>query len=343
MSPLFPLLGLLSRGSAHGYELKRIVETEFAPYWRIDFAQLYRSLAKLNAEGFVTARAQRGSGGPERQVYTLNARGRGALERWLKEPASNQDEFWVKARIASVLAGAVEMPLYMVGSDDPLLTWLARSIGATSRVVGSTRGLERLAEQQADIAGAHLREPGSADFNASFVQHLVPEEDVLLVNLAMREYGLMVAAGNPKKIRGVRDLAKPEVRLLNRSYGAGARIWLHRHLRAARVDPTGLNGWTRSASTYEGLARAIERDQADVGPAIRATAEGRGLGFVPLGVERFDLVLSRGLYESPRVRKLREMASSTTFQEMASALPGYDMSQSGRVLAEIKYGIRRTR
>lgn len=342
MSPLFPLLGLVARGSAYGYELKRIVESEFAPYWQIDFAQLYRSLAKLSAQGYVSARAQRGTGGPERQVYTLTARGRRALETWLKEPAENQDEFWVKARMAPGLAGAVEMPLYIVGSDDPLLAWLARAIGATSRVVGSTRGLERLAEQQADIASAHLQEPESADFNVSFVQHLVPEEDVLLVNLAAREYGLMVAAGNPKEIRGVRDLAKREVRLMNRSYGAGARIWLHRHLRAARVDPTGLNGWTRSAPTYEALARAIERGEADAGPAIRATAEGRGLGFVPLGVERFDLILSRGLYESPRARKLREMADSPALRERARALPGYDLSQSGRVLAEIKYGIRRS-
>jgi molybdate-binding protein/DNA-binding PadR family transcriptional regulator len=341
MSPLFPLLGLLARGDAYGYELKRVVETEFDPYWKIDFAQLYRSLAKLDAQGYVSARAQKGAAGPERHVYRLTARGRRALARWLAQPAEGQDDYWVKSRLAPGLESSAQMPLYIVGSDDPLLAWLARSAGATARVMGSTRGLERLAEQQADIAGAHLREPDTADFNVSFVQHLIPEQDIVLVNLAVRDYGLMVATGNPKEIRRVRDLAKKGVRLVNRRYGAGARVWLHRHLGAAGVEPTGLDGWERTAPTYEALARAIEKGTADAAPSIRATAEARGLGFVPLGEERFDLILARGLYESPRARTLRDMLEGKTLREMAKTLPGYDLARCGRVVGRVNYGRRR--
>lgn len=341
MSPLFPLLALLARGDAHGYELKRIIAVEFAPHWEIDFAQLYRSLAKLEAQGFVRVHAQKGAGGPKRQVYALTARGRRALERWLQEPATQPDEFWVKTRLAEGVASDAQMPLLIAGSDDLLLAWLARAVGATSRVMGSTRGLERLAEQQSDLAGAHLREPEAREYNVSFVQHLIPEQDILVVNLAIRDFGLMVAHDNPKKIRGVRDVAKQDVRLLNRSYGAGARVWLHQQLRAARVDPTTLPGWTHIAPTYDALTRAIERDKADVGPGVRAATEARGLDFIALGQERFDLILSRTLYESARGRQLRETLHSTKFRAYASTLPGYDISQSGQVIAEIKYGTRR--
>ena len=109
MSPQYSLLGLLVRGEKHGYELKRIVDDEFAPYWRIDFAQLYRSLAKMTRNGWVKAHTDRGADGPDRKVYTLTARGRAAFDQWLAEPAQDRDEFFVKIRLAAD-GGAQERP-----------------------------------------------------------------------------------------------------------------------------------------------------------------------------------------------------------------------------------------
>ena len=158
------------------------------------------------------------------------------------------------------------------------------------------------------------------------------------MNFAVREYGLLVARGNPKKIRGVRDLARRNVRLLNRPRGAGARVWLHQHIREARLDPLALRGWEQIAVTYAALAAAIENGASDAGPGLRITAVQRGLDFIPLGQERFDLAVPRRVYESARAAKLFDQFYSTTFRAHASALHGYDLANLGRIVGESKYG-----
>lgn len=409
MSPFFPLLGLILRGDAYGYELKQIVASEFEPHWRIDFAQLYRSLAKLEERGFVRARAQTGDGGPARKSYSATARGRRAFEAWIAEPAATQDEFWVKVRLATTLgfdadalvrveraraeteralrrqaqqsartsgdAGQLILrdaalrrvqaetdalalaetvlltrtrhkqsgaqPLLIVGSDDPLMAHAAQTAHLLSRVMGSLAGLEALASREADISGTHLRDAEAHEYNLAFVQRLIPEEDILLVNFAVREYGLVVARGNPKSIRGVRDLARRGVRLMNRPRGAGARLWLHQHVRAARLDPETLRGWDMVAATYDALAAAIEQNVADAGPGLRVTAEQWDLDFIPLGEERFDLAMPRRVYESARAEKLFDQFRSAEFRVYAAALHGYDVSRLGRVVGESKFGQRR--
>ncbi len=339
MTPLLPLLGLILRGDAYGYELKQIVTSEFDPHWRIDFAQLYRSLAKLEAQGFVRARLAASAEGPARTIYRATARGRRAFETWLAEPAAAQAEFWVKARLAATLGyDAAALPLQLVGSDDPLLNYGARAALVTPQVMGSMAGLDALAAQTADIASTHLRDLEAREYNLAFVQRLIPEEDILLVNFAVREYGLLVARGNPKKIRGVRDLARQRVRMLNRPRGAGARLWLYQHLRAAHLDPAQLRGWQDTAATYDALAAALEQNSADAGPGLRVTAAQRGLDFIPLGEERFDLAMPRRVYESARASKLFDQFHSTAFRAHASALHGYDLSRLGRVVGESKFG-----
>ncbi len=375
MSPLLPLLALIAHSDAYGYELKRIADSEFAPHWKIDFAQLYRSLAKLRAAGLVRAREIGRAGGPERKQYTITPRGRAALAAWLREPATTHEEFWVKTRLAARLGwdthalvdaerarmartataspGAVRqtplniasyddtLPLRIAGSDDLLLARLAQDAHALFYVNGSTAGLFALASQQADVVGAHLREPDTNEFNISFVKHLVAEQDVLVVNLAAREYGLLVAHDNPKGIRDVRTLTQRGVSLMNRTQGSGARLWLQRHVRALHLDPLTLRGWSRAVPTYEAVARAILEDAADVGPGLRATAEQFGLDFVPLGKERFDFVIARSVFESKRGRALQEILHSKTFREYARTLSGYDVSRTGRVMAEIRFGTQR--
>lgn len=371
MSPLLPLLALVARGDAYGYELKRLVETEFAPQWKIDFAQLYRSLAKLHAQGLTRVRAVSSADGPERKQYAITARGRAALDEWMQEPATADEAFWVKLRLATSLGYDTrrlvaaererraqtdvvlkqtpqtefvtrgdEMPLRIAGSDDALLAQLAVETDALAHVTGSTGGLVALASGQADVVGAHLREPEAEEYNLSFIQHLVAEQDILVVNLAVREYGLLVARGNQKQIRAVRDLVRRDVSVVNRSRGSGARLWLGRHVRAARLDPLTLRGWSSAAATYEAVANALNAGAADTGPGLRATAEKYDLDFIALGEERFDLALARELFESRRGKKLREVLHGRRFREYARTLAGYDLSSSGRVIAEIKYGAK---
>lgn len=405
MTPTFPLLGLLVKGAQYGYELKRIVDEEYAPFWKIDFAQLYRSLAKMTRAGWVSVQTERGEGGPDRKVYTLTPAGRAEFERWLAEPVQERDEFLVKLRLASAVNAPVarlleeqrpkfetelakrnekhraarnegdparmvfadaalreteialavldlstamtpssrraakqsaERPLVIMGSDDPLLAHLAHAIHASSRAVGSIGGLLAMSQRQADIAGIHLLDTQTGEYNVPFVRHLLPEDDSVLINLAIRENGLIIARGNPKNIRGVRDLTRKDVRFINRQRGAGTRLLLHTRLRAARIDPHSLPDWERTVSTHNAMAEAIMVGAVDVGPGLRAVAEQHGLDFISLGEERYDLVISRAEYDSPRVRPMLDAFASKEFRRLAESLSGYDLARTGKVVARVR-------
>jgi molybdate-binding protein/DNA-binding PadR family transcriptional regulator len=406
MSPTCGLLGLLLLGARHGYDLKREIDREYAPFWRIDFGQLYRSLAKLTRAGWVRVRVEPGSGGPERKVYSVTPHGRAAFTTWLAEPAADRDEFVVKVRLATtvglnvgplveaqrhvlqeeqaerlqaqraaqeageagrlVLAyaalheteasrAALELceavvptsrrysspvpprdQLTITGSDDPVLARLAEFTHASARLVGSLGGLLALSRHEADVAGVHLLDAETGEYNIPFVKHLLPEDDLVLVNLAFRENGLMLAPGNPKKIRKLRDLARRDVRFINRRRGTGTRLLLYSKLRAARVDPHALEEWERAAATHEGVAAAIATGTADVGPGLRAVAETWGLEFIPLGEERYDLVLPRQVYESTRGRSMLEALHTAEFRRAAAMFAGYDLARTGRIIARIK-------
>ena len=406
MSPTYALLGLLVRGEKHGYELKRTVDQEFAPSWRIDFAQLYRSLAKMTQAGWVEARVERGEGGPNRKVYSLTPRGREALEQWLTEPAKNRDEFFVKVRLATDCGASIKLlvasqrcvfedehakqaekhraaqdagdagrlviahaalrgteaalaaldlceaiapaqrgivrassrvhPLVITGSDDPLLARLAQFAHTSANVVGSLGGLLALSQHQADIAGAHLLDTETGEYNIPFVKHLLPEDDIVLVNLAFRENGLIIARGNPKNILGLRDLTRRGVRFINRARGTGTRLLLFAKLRAARIDPHALRDWERAAATHDAVAAAIATGAADAGPGLRATAVAWGLEFIPLGEERYDLVIPRTELESPRLKPLLSALHSAEFRQAGASLAGYDLSRAGQVIARVK-------
>jgi molybdate-binding protein/DNA-binding PadR family transcriptional regulator len=404
MSPQHPLLGLLVRGEKHGYELKRIVDDEFAPYWRIDFAQLYRSLAKMTRNGWVKARAERGAAGPERKVYALTARGRAEFDQWLAEPAQDHDEFFVKARLAADCGGSIAylvepqrrtlenehatrarrqraaqdagdagqllvahaalreteaalsaLDLYaavasptrarrektlaapiIIGSDDPLLAQLALLAHTSAQAVGSIGGLLALAQHQANVAGIHLLDSETGEYNVPFVKHLVPEEDIVLVNLAFRENGLLIARGNPKNIRGVRAVARRDVRFINRQRGAGTRLLVYSKLRQIGINPHAVPDWDRVANTHDAVAGAIATGAADVGPGLRAVAAKWDLDFIPLGEERYDLAISRADFESPQLRALIEALHGATFRQQAAAFQGYDLARSGQVVAQIR-------
>lgn len=402
MTPTFPLLGLLLNNSKHGYELKRIVDQEFAPFWRIDFAQLYRSLAKMTDAGWVKSRVESSAGAPDRKTYSITARGRRAFAEWIAEPAHDRNEFFVKLRLATdaqlpvaellqsqraqfeseretrqqthqtsrnsknashlVLAHAalreteaslaaldlyesvalpmrhakqIDVPI-IIGSDDPLLARLAQLAHTSTQAVGSIGGLLALAQHQANVAGVHLLDAETGEYNVPFIKHLLPEDDIVLVNLAIRENGLLVAHGNPKNIRGVRDLARPGIRFINRQRGAGTRLLVHAKLRAAHIDPHSLPDWERIANTHDAVAGAIVSGAADVGPGLRAIAAEWDLDFIPLGEERYDLAIPHVDFESPALRALLDALHDKVFRRAGSALAGYDLARCGKVVARVK-------
>jgi molybdate-binding protein/DNA-binding XRE family transcriptional regulator len=204
------------------------------------------------------------------------------------------------------------------------LTWLNASSGAA---------LDALANGQAHLAGSHLLDEESGEFNVPFVRRLFAERAMLVVNFARWEEGFVVRPGNPRRIRSAADLARSGIRFIHREPGAGARILLQRLLRNARIAPDDVLTCREIAHSHVAVAQAVAMGVADVGVAARAAAVALGLGFVPLAQERFDLVLPAARAEDPRIARLLDTLASRAFRRELSSLGGYDPSGSGTVVA----------
>ena len=231
-----------------------------------------------------------------------------------------------------------ERLLRLVGSHDLALEVLAGRLrgqpdSVTLDVVAtdSLDGLIALARGTADLAGCHLLDPETGEYNVPFIRHLLPGEAVLLVTLAHRQQGLFVASGNPKRIEGIKDLARAGVTMINRRRGSGTRGLLDDSLAHAKIKSTKIHGYDREAATHLAVAGAVAAGEADTGLGILAAARTYGLDFIPVARERYELALRPLTAARPAVQKLLATLRSADFQAVVTALGGYDTAESGAI------------
>ena len=194
--------------------------------------------------------------------------------------------------------------------------------------IGSLPGLLALARGQAHFAATHLYDPTADEYNLPFVQRLLGGQAVVLITLAQRTQGLMLAKGNPKHIHSVRDLTRRGIRLVNRQRGSGTRVLLNELLRKARIPQRQVQGYADEERTHLAVAAAVASGAADAGFGIEAAARSFGLDFVPLAHERYELVLAR---TDPLKTMFLDQLGREEFQQAVRALGGYDLSETGRV------------
>jgi putative molybdopterin biosynthesis protein len=199
--------------------------------------------------------------------------------------------------------------------------------------VGSLAGLVALQRGEADVAGCHLLDEETGEYNLPFLHRILPGEDLLLVNLVHRRQGLMVARGNPKGIRGIEDLVRPEVAMVNRQRGAGTRVLLDLRLREMGIPPHTVRGYDREVGTHTAVAAAVAQGDADAGLGILSAAKAMDLDFLPLAMERFDLAIRLADYETPPVAPLVAALRSEAFKAVVREMGGYDTSETGEVVA----------
>ncbi len=227
----------------------------------------------------------------------------------------------------------------VVGSHDNTLDLLANflrqrhpAFRLTSSNVGSTGGLMALKRGIAHAAGSHLLDPEKGVYNITYIHRLIPEVRVKGVNLVLRQQGLILAKGNPKKIRGLEDLVRKEVTFINRQAGSGTRILLDYRLRELGIDPGGIRGYDEDEFTHMAVAVAVLSGRADVGLGIYAAAKALDLDFIPVVQEQYDLVIPEKYWETERIQALLSVIRSKEFQEAVSELGGYDLSLTGTVV-----------
>jgi len=259
---------------------------------------------------------------------------RNEIDAWL---ASKTHDIASPASAAETPTGKAEdrvRPPIIAGSHDPLLEWAARESRCALAILacGSRDGVQRLAHGTATAAAAHWRDEATGEFNLGLVQELLADAPVVALEWAQRTQGLLLAPGNPRRVRTLRDLARHRLRLARRQPGAGSHRLFGQLLARAGVAEAGLHWIDGELHAESEVAQAVREGRADAGFGIEAAAHASGLAFIPLAVERLDLVCHRRDAFEPPLQALLSFTRTPGFAARAQALHGYDVSQVGRVV-----------
>jgi putative molybdopterin biosynthesis protein len=236
-------------------------------------------------------------------------------------------------------AAEVENTIFCIGSHDLILDLLAQFLVEWDRRfisanVGSQGGLIALRRGEAHLAGSHLFDPQTGDFNIPYIRQYLPDVPVKVVALVRREQGLLLKRGNPKGIKSLEDLRRSTVRFVNRQRGAGTRLLLDYHLNVLGISPELIQGYNQEEYTHLGVAAAVTSGRADCGLGIAAAAQALDLDFIPLFQERYDLIFPKKYAVDVLLKPLFGLLNDRALREAASKLKGYDVSVMGNVILE---------
>lgn len=245
-------------------------------------------------------------------------------------------EKFYRAKSGALLLREIVLPkskkpaVIFSGSHDLALEEIAehlnRHVTLLSLPVGSLDGLVNLRQGLCQVSGAHILDE-TGEYNTPTVRHIFPDRDVELVTLAHRTQGLILAAGNPKGIKNVSDIARANVKFINRNAGSGTRLWFDAELKKQSIDSTHINGYGSTVKTHSEAAALILQGKADVSIGLQAAAHRHELDFIPLFEERYDLVLPRE--QEKNLNPLLDYIQTMDFRSSLIPLSGYNTQHSG--------------
>ncbi len=319
-----------------------------APPAEVMKAQLSRQVASsLGQEEFLRVKLGRVN---EKIIATPVSRGAGVLmslvraDGFVRIPAMSEGCGAGSEVDVEMLRGKdeIENTIVCIGSHDNALDLLSNQLRRTypkyslsSAHVGSMGGIIALKKGEAHIAGTHLLDETTGEYNVSFMQRLLKDRKMLLINLVYREQGFMVIKGNPKRIKNIEDLLRDDVCFINRQGGSGTRLLTDKHLREKGISPGLIKGYDREEYTHMGVASAVLTGIADTGIGILAAANALGLEFIPVAKERYDLAIPMDFIQMPQIAALLDIIrNNMEFRSSVERLGGYDVSDMGAVMYE---------
>jgi putative molybdopterin biosynthesis protein len=233
---------------------------------------------------------------------------------------------------------AAQKRLVLAGCDPAtgLLAHMVEKISGVeivSAAASSKLALSWLSQGKVHIAGSHLEDPKTGEFNLPYLRKQFPDGDFSVVTFARWEEGFVVAAGNPKRVRKIEDLARKNVRFVNREPGSGSRGLLEQLMEKAQMDAENVQGYDRIAQGHLAAAYCVVSREADVCLATRSAAQTFGLDFVPLHSERYDLVMRKRTADLPAVKAFLDVLQRATLRRKLEVLAGYDTSQTGTLVS----------
>ncbi len=237
-------------------------------------------------------------------------------------------------------ASEIDRTILIQGSHDLTIDLIAqflsnRGLRLSSANLGSLGGLIALRRGEAHLAGSHLLDPESGEYNIRYIEEYLPDIPVVVLALIYRDQGLILSEGNPRGINSLTDLTRSEITFINRQRGAGTRVLLDYHLKEMDLPHEKIRGYDREEYTHLAVAAAVSSGLADCGLGIHAAASALGLDFLPLFQERYDLVIPKKHYASSLMIPLLEILEDQNFRQMVDGLPGYDTSIMGKIIAKM--------
>jgi putative molybdopterin biosynthesis protein len=234
----------------------------------------------------------------------------------------------------------VDSTLVFIGSHDNILDLIANhlhrhrpSIRISSAHVGSMGGIMAIRRGEAHLAGCHLLDEETGEYNISFLQRFLPGLPLRLINLCYRQQGLIVPKNNPKNITSFQDIADNGLSFINRQAGAGTRLLTDKILKEAKISPAEIPGYAHEEYTHMSVAAAVASGSVDTGMGILAAAKALNLDFMPLAEERYDLIIPEQFISDPKVEAVLElMRSNRTFHGEILSLGGYDLRDCGKIM-----------
>jgi molybdate-binding protein len=229
-------------------------------------------------------------------------------------------------------------PPVIAGSHDPLLEWSARQSCSDLAVLseGGIAGVDRLLAGQTVACAVHLIDPPTGTYDASIAAERLAGIDFAVIEWARRRQGIMVARGNPLRIRSITDFAKPGIRAAVPPKGSGTAVLQSKLLADAGLAPDSVRRSGHPTGGDAEAALAVAAGSLDAGVGIEAIARSQGLDFVPLHWERLDLIVRHAEFFEPPLQKLFSFTRTDAFREQARLLGGYNVVKTGRVVLNMR-------
>jgi len=235
----------------------------------------------------------------------------------------------------------------MVGSHDLTLDLLANLLGKyyppvflSFHSVGSLGGILAIKKGNCHMAGSHLLDPETGEYNFPYIHTYLNGIGVKVIHLVFREQGLIIQRGNPKKIKGLGDLLRKDIAFVNRQKGSGTRILLDHTLKTLSLDSNQIRGYEKEEFTHMAVASTVASGVADAGLGILSAARAMNLDFIPVAKERYDLIIPTIHFGDKKVKKVIETIRSEDFKKMVFQMGGYDVSRTGQELSIAECGMR---
>lgn len=350
-------------------ELPVAHKVSIRPQWTISDARgaslsprLLELLARVHDHGSLSG-ACRDSGASYRHAWALvrqgeeqlgapllrRERGRGSTLTPLAEKL-----VWAGHRIAARLTPTlqtlaseleVEIGRVLAAERDPLRvhashgfaieklldSLVASQVPIDRKYLGSQETVASLHDGACDVASFHVP---VGEFERAALDHYarwLDPDDSRVIHLATRRLGLMVAPGNPVKIYEIGDLARGDVRFVNRLRGSGTRFLLDCLLAKARVDSGRISGYEQGEYTHAAVAAYVASGMADVGFGVEPPARRFKLDFLPIVTERYFLLCRGATLAKPAMRAALAILGDPAFQQSVDQLPGYSATRCGDV------------